>query len=55
MDVALWIAGVIFLLGGLALALTRQRGVLASLPPFVPQLTMGIGAVSIIDAMITAG
>ena len=55
MAATLWIVGILLLVDGIALMLLRRRGMLGNLPWFVPQLSLGGGAVCLIAAIITTG
>lgn len=52
MDLALWIIGAVLLLDGIVLAWLRRQGKLSHLPTFIPLLSMGMGAVTIIAAFL---
>lgn len=55
MTVALWIIGCVLLIDGIVLAWMRRRGKLTYLPAFIPLLSMGVGAVTIIAAFLASG
>jgi hypothetical protein len=51
----LWIVGILLLVDGIALMFLRRSGRMANLPWFVPQASLGFGAVCLIAAIITTG
>jgi len=55
LDVALWIVGILLMIAGIVLTVLRRSGKLPSLPWFVPQASMGIGAVFLIAAFVSTG
>ena len=55
MAATLWIVGILLLVDGIVLMLLRRSGKLGNLPWFVPQASMGFGAVCLIAAIITTG
>lgn len=55
MELALWIIGAVLLLDGIVIAWLRRQGKLPNLPAFIPLLSMGMGAVTIIAAFLATG
>ena len=54
MELALWIIGAVLLLDGIVIAWLRRQGKLPTLPAFIPLLSMGMGAVTIVAAFLAS-
>lgn len=54
MEAALWVLGILLVGDGIILMALRRSGKMANLPWFVPQASLGFGAVCLIAA-ITLG